>query len=230
MPTKDELIGRNVARLRGDMSQSDLAKAMRDRGYKWSQATVWSVEKGERPLRLSEAETLTEVLGRNTVTGAAEFLASTAEMQIVASLERVALANKAFNEAMSAYFDALDDLATSADLVSEQADAEDVPDFRWFGVRNWLEEHSPIQEAITATKLHQLEEDTRHVDEEMVDREVKTFRELVQARDAEARELGSPDYESEWMRNMRVVGNYSRMRTSVKQTGDAGSGKHKEEA
>lgn len=37
------------------LSQQDLAAAMRTRGYKWSQATVWSVESGERPLRLSEA-------------------------------------------------------------------------------------------------------------------------------------------------------------------------------
>jgi hypothetical protein len=36
---------------------------MRERGWKWSQATVWSVEKGERPLRLSEATDLAEVLG-----------------------------------------------------------------------------------------------------------------------------------------------------------------------
>src|SRR5688500_1134787 len=132
MENKDELIGRNVARLRGEMPQSELAKAMRERGYKWSQATVWSVEKGERPLRLAEAETLSEILGRKTVAGAAEFLASTAEMSLVATLERVAAANKNFRQAMSAYFDALDELAGTADIISEADDAEEVPRFRWF--------------------------------------------------------------------------------------------------
>lgn len=37
------------------LSQTELADKMRAAGFKWSQATVWSVESGERPLRLSEA-------------------------------------------------------------------------------------------------------------------------------------------------------------------------------
>jgi transcriptional regulator with XRE-family HTH domain len=63
MPVSDELIGRNLARMRGDMSQKELAARMKERGWKWSQATVWSVEKGERPLRLAEAEDIKAVLG-----------------------------------------------------------------------------------------------------------------------------------------------------------------------
>lgn len=35
---------------------------MRQRGHRWSQATVWAVEKGERQLRLTEAEDLGEIL------------------------------------------------------------------------------------------------------------------------------------------------------------------------
>lgn len=61
----DQQIGRNLARLRGDMPQKDLAEAMRDFGFKWSQATVWSVEKGERPLRLTEAGALGAILERS---------------------------------------------------------------------------------------------------------------------------------------------------------------------
>jgi transcriptional regulator with XRE-family HTH domain len=63
MPVSDELIGRNLARMRGDMSQKELAARMKERGWKWSQATVWSVEKGERPLRLAEAEDIKAILG-----------------------------------------------------------------------------------------------------------------------------------------------------------------------
>lgn len=44
------------------MSQQALADLMRARGWKWSQATVWAVEKGERPLRLAEATDLAELL------------------------------------------------------------------------------------------------------------------------------------------------------------------------
>jgi transcriptional regulator with XRE-family HTH domain len=63
MPVSDELIGRNLARMRGDMSQKELAARMKERGWKWSQATVWAIEKGERPLRLAESEDIKAVLG-----------------------------------------------------------------------------------------------------------------------------------------------------------------------
>lgn len=63
MSKVDELVGRNVAGLRGTMPQQELARQVRERsGHKWSQATVWSIEKGERPLRFSEAIALAEVL------------------------------------------------------------------------------------------------------------------------------------------------------------------------
>ncbi|MBW9121218.1 hypothetical protein JNB63_14055 [Microbacterium trichothecenolyticum] len=61
----DEQIGANLIRIRNGLSQKDLADAMRARGFKWSQATVWAVEKGERPLRLTEAEGLGVVLRIN---------------------------------------------------------------------------------------------------------------------------------------------------------------------
>ncbi|MCM3779877.1 helix-turn-helix domain-containing protein [Microbacterium hydrocarbonoxydans] len=61
--TSDEQIGKNLVELRGDRSQKDLADEMRKRGFRWSQATVWSIEKGERPLRLSEADAVADILG-----------------------------------------------------------------------------------------------------------------------------------------------------------------------
>lgn len=39
---------------------------MRMRGHKWSQATVWAVEKGERGVRLAESADLAEVLAHAT--------------------------------------------------------------------------------------------------------------------------------------------------------------------
>ncbi|RPE75622.1 hypothetical protein EDF28_3567 [Curtobacterium sp. PhB137] len=64
MSVDDEQIGKNFTRLRGDLSQKEVAELMRARGFRWSQATVWSIEKGERPLRLSEAQAVVEVLGQ----------------------------------------------------------------------------------------------------------------------------------------------------------------------
>ena len=49
------------------MSQAGLATAMRERGFKWSQATVWSVETGERQLRLTEASVVAELCGFDPV-------------------------------------------------------------------------------------------------------------------------------------------------------------------
>lgn len=45
------------------MSQKELANRMRKHGFKWSQATVWAIEKGERPLRLTESMSLGEIFG-----------------------------------------------------------------------------------------------------------------------------------------------------------------------
>lgn len=59
----DRRIGENLARLRGSLTQQALANEMRLRGWKWSQATVWSVEKAERPLRLAEALDVADILG-----------------------------------------------------------------------------------------------------------------------------------------------------------------------
>lgn len=61
--TRDQQIGQNLAAMRGSASQQSVADAMRERGHKWSQSTVWSVEKGDRPLRFTEAQDLIRILG-----------------------------------------------------------------------------------------------------------------------------------------------------------------------
>ncbi|MBP5800768.1 helix-turn-helix transcriptional regulator [Microbacterium maritypicum] len=63
-PQTEEQIGADVAsaRERAGLSQKELAAAMTDRGFKWAQATVSQIEKGERPLRLSEADHLAELI------------------------------------------------------------------------------------------------------------------------------------------------------------------------
>ncbi|MGV2952066.1 helix-turn-helix domain-containing protein [Glutamicibacter sp. AGC46] len=59
----DKVVGANVARLRGEISQADLATRMTDdHKIKWSQTTVWEVEKGRRALKFSEAIALAEIL------------------------------------------------------------------------------------------------------------------------------------------------------------------------
>lgn len=59
---RDIQIGRNLTGRRGVRSQQALARAMRNRGWKWSQATASAIEKGERPLKLAEAIDLADEL------------------------------------------------------------------------------------------------------------------------------------------------------------------------
>lgn len=63
-PPREQRIGQNIDRLRrdADKTQKEVAEYMRAAGFKWSQATVWSVEAGERPVRLSEAYELARLL------------------------------------------------------------------------------------------------------------------------------------------------------------------------
>lgn len=63
MSDTDARIGKRLQELRGETSQAVLGAAMAERGHKWSQATVWSVESAKRPLRLAEAEDVAEILG-----------------------------------------------------------------------------------------------------------------------------------------------------------------------
>lgn len=65
MTNNDTAIGARLSEVRKavHLSQSDLASAVARRGHKWSQATVWAVESGKRPLRLSEAIAIAGVTG-----------------------------------------------------------------------------------------------------------------------------------------------------------------------
>lgn len=73
---------------------------MRARGHKWTQATVWNIERGERPLRLNEATALVEVLELQSVQsisapeGEFEYLITLSLYQ-QAAMELAAAADKA---------------------------------------------------------------------------------------------------------------------------------------
>lgn len=58
-------VSTNVRRLRETrgISQEDLAQRMADRGHAFSQATIWKIEQGKRPLKMTEAIALAEELG-----------------------------------------------------------------------------------------------------------------------------------------------------------------------
>jgi transcriptional regulator with XRE-family HTH domain len=47
----------------GGLSQEELAQRMTGRGFGFSQATIWKIEAGQRPVKLSEAAALADALG-----------------------------------------------------------------------------------------------------------------------------------------------------------------------
>ena len=60
----DRNVATNVrmARETAGLSQDELAERMTERGFGFSQATVWKIEQGRRPLRISEAVALADAL------------------------------------------------------------------------------------------------------------------------------------------------------------------------
>jgi transcriptional regulator with XRE-family HTH domain len=111
----DERIGQNLAITRGDMSQKDLADRMRARGFKWSQATVWAIERGERPLRLAEAEEVAHLLSRPLEV----LLAQDGEATVHAATRAVNEKYDAIFKAFEAYDDARGELAMSLDQIPD---------------------------------------------------------------------------------------------------------------
>lgn len=87
MAASDKQIGQNLQQLRGARSQKDIAEAMTEHGWKWSQTTVWSIEQGKRPLRLAEAEDLVRVLDLQSIVsitapaGEFEYLVTQTQLQ-----------------------------------------------------------------------------------------------------------------------------------------------------
>jgi transcriptional regulator with XRE-family HTH domain len=61
----DQNIAANLRTYRdaGNISQDELAQRMADRGFGFSQATVWKIESGQRPVRASELVALADSLG-----------------------------------------------------------------------------------------------------------------------------------------------------------------------
>lgn len=106
----DVQIGKNLAEARGEMTQQALGAAMRERGFKWSQATVWSVEKGDRQLRLSEALALTRIL-RVPLWSLAH---GGFEGVLAEALKRVESTGETWAEVTLEYFDALRELEDAA--------------------------------------------------------------------------------------------------------------------
>lgn len=90
---------------------------MQKRGWKWSQATVWAIEKGERPLRLAEAADLEDLL--NLFPNSSPLLESPKRVTVGNEIRGLADAREELEAAIAAYDMARYDLAIKADALTE---------------------------------------------------------------------------------------------------------------
>lgn len=105
MSDTDARIGARLQELRGETSQANIAAAMAGRGHKWSQATVWAVESGKRPMRMSEAIDLAEILEIPVDSFAMQDEYSKAMYALGAATVRVHLSGVAIGNAVLEYVD-----------------------------------------------------------------------------------------------------------------------------
>ncbi|SRR5216683_17851 len=105
----DQNIAANLRAYReaGGVSQEELAQRMADRGFGFSQATVWKIESGQRPVRASELIALADSLG---IHPAADLTRAPDATRYTIQLERTsgnaADAYRAVKEAAAAYLEA----------------------------------------------------------------------------------------------------------------------------
>lgn len=111
----DSQVGRNVQRYRSNVfSQTELAKLMRDRGWKWTQPTVVAVENGERPLKIGEVMDIAELLNRHVT----DLLANSDIAAEVLELARSAVnADANLRTAMASYDEIRFSIAVALDRV-----------------------------------------------------------------------------------------------------------------
>ncbi len=144
----DKRIGRAVLIARGEMTQQAVAAEMKRRGWKWSQATVWSIEAGERPLRLAEAEELADILK----VAYSRFLATETEAHLWSMARRCSDANQEVIEAVRKFLTAREYLGASLDLARQAS--ESVP----LGLADgggWLDEDALENTVRRAVLMHE---------------------------------------------------------------------------
>jgi transcriptional regulator with XRE-family HTH domain len=90
-----------------NISQEDLAQRMADRGFGFSQATIWKIESGQRPVKASELIALADSLGDVTVASLTGEPGTTRYLvQLDQANHRAYKAYTALKEAAEAYLEA----------------------------------------------------------------------------------------------------------------------------
>ena len=113
----DQNIAANLRTYReaGRISQDELAQRMADRGFGFSQATIWKIERGQRPVRASELVALADSLGIMTATSLTHQPdAAQHQVQLDQANRKAHDAYGALKEAAADYLDAQVELVVAA--------------------------------------------------------------------------------------------------------------------
>lgn len=97
------------------LSQDELAQRMTERGFGFSQATIWKIEQGKRPVKVSEAVALADALGLrswNNLTADPDTVRHDAQVQTAHN--RAGQAYQALKAAAAVYLDAQIAVAVTA--------------------------------------------------------------------------------------------------------------------
>ena len=97
----------------GNISQEELAQRMTDRGFGFSQATIWKIENGQRPVKASELVALADSLEIMSALGSfmTEPGAARHDVQMDQAHRKAYGAYEALREAAAAYIEAQVNLA-----------------------------------------------------------------------------------------------------------------------
>lgn len=161
----DQNFGRNVRAYReaAQVSQEELARRMTERGYGFSQATVWKIEQNKRDVRIGEAVALADALDLSPwLTLTTEPRQFALEMNIDRASRRVHELYAELKAAAHAYLEAQLHLAVS---VREATDAgHAVSEFR----RTYLD--TPAEQAAVEARIEaeHADQDRERIDDTII--------------------------------------------------------------
>jgi transcriptional regulator with XRE-family HTH domain len=121
-------------RERNGLSQEELAQRMSERGFGFSQATVWKIESGQRPVKISEAVALSDVLDLRWMDLTAEPDVSRHHAELAAANRSAHHAYAAIKEAATTYLRAQIDLSLTIRLAQDAGLAVTEPHDSWLDI------------------------------------------------------------------------------------------------
>lgn len=146
-PNIDQNVATNVRefRERSGLSQEELAQRMSERGFGFSQATVWKIESGQRTVKISEAVALSDVLDLRWMDLTAEPDVSRHQAALAAANRRAHQAYAALKETATAFLRTQVELSLTVRLAQDYGLTVTEPH------RSWLD--FPAERAVIEARV-----------------------------------------------------------------------------